>query len=191
MTATTKRQNFNITPEQEAELAWLQQAIAAPTAKDTLLRAVRVLATLARQAQQGHRLYIGTASGPVAQLLIPELEAVGANEWKYLVSRPHAWRRQLYIKGRKMLASTVWRETQINRLSPEEASYNWDLPLAVLDEITRYCEANRDLLAMESDEERRFLLAEGVELEPRQEPYQRSAALESPSAESESISCAS
>ena len=98
-----------------------------------------------------------------------EMEAqvsIGAGEWQYLVARPHAWRRQLYVKGRRLMASTVWRETQINQLTADEAAYNWNLPRAAIDEITRYCEANQDLLAMESDEERRFLLEEGVALAP-------------------------
>ena len=166
MSVTKKRQNFNISPEQEAELAWLQKAIAAPNTKETLLRAVRVLATLAREAQKGQRLYIGSSSGQVLQLLIPELETVGENEWQFLVLRPHLWQRQLHVKGRRLPASTVWREMQINQLSEAEAAENWNLPLAAIREIVRYCNANRDLLDMEADEERRRLLEEGVALEP-------------------------
>ena len=113
--------------------------------------------------------YGNMADDPIERLPQGELEireATPANEWRYLVARPHAWRRQLYVKGRRLMASTVWREMLINKLSAEEAADNWKLPHAAIAEITRYCEANRDLLAMESDEERRFLLAEGVAIEP-------------------------
>ncbi|MEH2141008.1 hypothetical protein [Nostoc sp.] len=36
-TVEAKRQNFNITPEQEAKLNWLRDAIAAPNTKETRL----------------------------------------------------------------------------------------------------------------------------------------------------------
>lgn|GEM_PF-2702843 len=37
--AETKRQNFNITPKQEMELAPLRETLDAPSAKDAILRA--------------------------------------------------------------------------------------------------------------------------------------------------------
>jgi len=39
--------------------------------------------------------------GAIVQSLqsTPEIE-----NWQYLIARPHAWRQQLYIKGRKLLA---------------------------------------------------------------------------------------
>jgi uncharacterized protein (DUF433 family) len=151
----TKRQNFNITPEQEAELAWLRDTIGASSMKDAILRAVRVLATLAREVQQGRSLYLGSESGQLTQLLIPELQPPSADRWSYLVARPHSWRRQLFVKGRRLRASTVWMDMQTNSMIPEEAAENWDLPLAAIGEIIRYCESHRELLAMEADEERR------------------------------------
>lgn len=38
-------------------------------------------------------------------------------DWQYLVTRPHPWRRQLYIKGRKLLASTVWQDMMAKELA--------------------------------------------------------------------------
>jgi hypothetical protein len=166
VTTETKRQNFNITPEQEAELAWVRDTIGASTTKDAILRAVRVLAILVRETQQGRTLYLGTRTGDLVQLLIPELQPAHAEGWNYLVARPHPWRRQLYVKGRKLRAYTVWQDMQANQFTPQEAADNWELPLAVVDEILRYCESNRELLNMEADEERRRLLEEGIPLEP-------------------------
>jgi len=37
-------------------------------------------------------------------------------KWQFLVSRPHPWRKQLYIKGRKLLASTLWQDLIANQL---------------------------------------------------------------------------
>jgi uncharacterized protein (DUF433 family) len=85
--------------------------------------------------------------------------------WQYLVARPHPWRKQLYIKGRKLLASTVWQDMITNQMSPEEAAENWDLPLSVIYEAIRYCESHQELLKLEADEERYRLQAKGVSVE--------------------------
>src|SRR5207249_2671793 len=82
--------------------------------------------------------------------------------WKYLVARPHPWRRQLYVKGRRLPAFTVWMDMQVNRMTPEEAAGNWDLPVEAVEEILRYCESHRALLEMEADEERRRLQDKGI-----------------------------
>lgn len=166
MSAETKRQNFNITPEQEAELAWLREAIAAPTTKDAILRAVRVFATLAREAQQGQRIYLRSGEGQLTELLLPELAPVQSGDWQYLVARPHPWRRQLYVKGRRLKAFDVWMDMRTHQMTPEEAAENWELPPEAIQEILRYCESHRALLALEAAEERRRLIEGGVVLEP-------------------------
>jgi hypothetical protein len=166
MAVDTKRQNFNITPEQEAELSWLRDTIGASSTKETILRAVRVFATLAREAQQGRALYLGTEAGQLVQLLIPELQPLTSDGWNYLIARPHPWRRQLFVKGRRLRAFTVWMDLQTQQMTHEAAAVNWDLPLPAIEEIMRYCEGHRELLEMEADEERRRLLEEGVSLEP-------------------------
>jgi uncharacterized protein (DUF433 family) len=91
----------------------------------------------------------------------PEIE-----NWQYLVVRPHAWRKQLYIKGRKLLASTIWQDMTVNQMSPKEAAENWDLPLSVIYEAIHYCESHKELIKLEADEERYRLEAKGVNVEP-------------------------
>lgn len=81
--------------------------------------------------------------------------------WQYLVARSHPWRRQLYIKGRKLLASTVWQDMMANEMSPEQAAENWDLPLSAIYEVISYCENHRELLKMEAEEERYRLEQKG------------------------------
>lgn len=89
----------------------------------------------------------------------------GIENWQYLVVRPHAWRKQLYIKGRKLLASTICRDMTANQMSPEQAAENWDLPLSAIYEAIDYCENHQELLKLEADEERYRLEAKGVQLE--------------------------
>ncbi len=85
--------------------------------------------------------------------------------WQYLVTRPHPWRKQLYVKGHKLLASTVWQDTLTNQLSPEQTAENWDLPISAIYEVMQYCESHQELLKLEADEERYRLQAKGVTLE--------------------------
>jgi hypothetical protein len=160
----SKRQNFNVTPEQEEELAQLRDMIGASSSKDLFLRATKVMSVLAREVQSGHSLYV-KKQNELARLIIPELENMVAPKYEYLVERPHTWRRQYYVKGRRLLASTVMNEMTVNGLSEAEASQNWDLPLEAIFEIVHYCQANQPLLVMEADEERLRLIQDGVQLE--------------------------
>ncbi len=166
MARDTKRQNFNITPEQEAEIAWLREAIDAPTTKDAILRSVRVMATLAKEVREGRSIYLAAPGAPLERLLIPDLEPAGRSDWKYLAPRPSSGRKQLYYKGRRLPAFRVWMDMQVNGRTPQEAAENWDLPLEAVQEAIRYCELNQELLGMEADEEKRLLLEAGVDLGP-------------------------
>jgi len=51
-------------------------------------------------------------------------------------------------------------------MTPEQAADNWDLPLAAIQEVLLYCEANQDLLRLEAEEEGYRLREKGVSLEP-------------------------
>jgi hypothetical protein len=120
------------------------------------------LQNLKQQAYQlptGDRLELATA-------ILQSLQGNASTEsWQFLVARPHPWRRQLVVKGRKLLASIVWQDMLSNHLSPEEAADNWDLPIAAIHEICQYCETHQDLLKLESAEECCRLQAQGVTLE--------------------------
>lgn len=88
-------------------------------------------------------------------------------QWQYLEQRPNSWRQQLYIKGRRLKAFTVWMDMMVNELTPEEVAENKELPLAAVMETIEYCETHQDLLKQEAEEERRRLEAKGINLEPR------------------------
>jgi hypothetical protein len=66
-----------------------------------------------------------------------------------------------------MTAANIWYDMLANHMTEAEAAQNWDLPEAAIAEIVRYCDSHGDLLAMEADEEKRFLLQKGVALEER------------------------
>lgn len=163
--AQTKRLNFDISPEQEDELNWLRTKLGTSTTKDTVLRAIRVLAVLSREAREGAKVIIQTREGETVRLMLPELEHVGP-DWTWLVQRAHPWRRTPAIKGRRILASTVWRTMLANSMTAEEVAEDLDLPLAAVREAIGWSEANQELIELEAQEEQRWLEARGVQVGP-------------------------
>jgi uncharacterized protein (DUF433 family) len=95
------------------------------------------------------------------------MTTIEKTRWQYLEKRPHPWREQLYIKGKKLRAFTIWMAMLTNEMTPEETALDWDLSLEVVKEAIEYCESHRDLLAREAKEERRRLEEEGYSLEPK------------------------
>lgn len=162
----TKRENFEVTPEQQSAIETLQNLIEAPSKKDALLFAVQVTLQLAKEARKGNQLFIGDPTRPDERMRIV---LVGLEKaiptWTYLVEHAHPWKKQLFVKGRKLAASAVWTTMIANQLSEEEAAHNWDLPVDAVQEIIRYCESNRVLLEMEAEEELRRLEEQGVRVE--------------------------
>ncbi len=53
-------------------------------------------------------------------------------QWQYLEPRPSSWRQQLYMKGRKLTAFTVWSDMIVNEMTPEEVADSKDLPIAAV-----------------------------------------------------------
>jgi hypothetical protein len=102
----------------------------------------------------------------LASTILESLQNAEVENWQYLVARPHPWRQQLYVKGRKVLASTVWQDMIANEMALEQAAENWGLPVLAITEIVRYCEGHQALLKLEAEEERYRLESAGVQLEP-------------------------
>jgi uncharacterized protein (DUF433 family) len=94
-------------------------------------------------------------------------EADGSSRWRYLVARPHPWRRQLSVKGRNMTVGQLVSTVYANKLTPEQASEDLDLPLPVILEALLYYAENRALVQAEAAEERRHLAEKGYPLEPK------------------------
>lgn len=86
--------------------------------------------------------------------------------WRFLVARSHPWRRQLSLKGRNLTVGQLLSTMRANRLSPEQAAADLELPLEAIQEALAYAEENRALLELEVNEERRRLRERGYALEP-------------------------
>ena len=97
---------------------------------------------------------LNSTEGPVAR-------------WNFLVARPHPWRRQLSIKGRNLTVGQLVSTVRANRLSPDQAAEDLDLPREAIQEALDYFEENRELIQLEAMEERRRLAERGIPLEPQ------------------------
>ena len=86
--------------------------------------------------------------------------------YEYLEARPHPWRRQLYLRGRNITVGHLVATMNANKLSPEEAAEDMDLPLPQVQEALAYYEAHSDLVNSELREEKRYLQAKGYLVEP-------------------------
>jgi len=89
-----------------------------------------------------------------------------SEHYRYLVAKPESWRKQLYLKGRNMTVGQLVYTMRANNLSAEEAALDIDLPVEQVREAQAYYETHRELIEAEADEEKRYLLSQGVQLEP-------------------------
>jgi len=104
------------------------------------------------------------------ELSVPAVEPLRFEYYDYLVARPETGHQQLYLKGRNMRVSHLIYTMRANQLSAEEAARDMDLPLAQVKEAQLYYQINRELIEREVEEEKRRLMAQGVELEPEHLP---------------------
>src|SRR5690242_16722646 len=90
----------------------------------------------------------------------------GKTEWSYLEARPHAWKRELFIKGTRIRAGVVYSSMIANHRTRDETARAWNLPTEAIEEIVSYCQANWPLIAAEIEREREHMEKEGTAREP-------------------------
>lgn len=88
-------------------------------------------------------------------------------QWQYLEERFDSWRKQLYVKGKKIKASVIYSDIVVNEMTEADAVYNWDLPLEAIQEIVEYCQTHQELLRQEAQQGRELLEKAGVAIEPK------------------------
>lgn len=86
--------------------------------------------------------------------------------YQYLEQRPHPWRKQLFLKGRRMAVVHLVYSMRANHWTAEEAAFDYDLPLGQVEEALLYYQRHRDLIEEEQREERRFLESMGLVIDP-------------------------
>jgi hypothetical protein len=91
-----------------------------------------------------------------------EMREAAIEPWQYLVRRQHAWRKQLYIKGRNMTARQLVGSMKANHLDEAAAAADHRVPVEAVREALAYVERNRELLETEAEIERLMLKRGGV-----------------------------
>ncbi len=86
--------------------------------------------------------------------------------YSHLETRPHPWRRQLWLRGRTMTVGQLVATMRANGLTPDQAAADLDLPLTQIAEALFYYAEHHDLVDRELREDRTRLQARGYEVEP-------------------------
>lgn len=87
------------------------------------------------------------------------------NNYRYLESRAHKWKKQLWIKGRNMNVWNLVATIRTERYTPEEAGENYGLPLEAVLEALYYYFQNKEFVDAETREEKRRLIEKGFTLD--------------------------
>lgn len=95
--------------------------------------------------------------------MIPELEEAVTTKWTWLVEREHPWRRQLWIKGRRITAGQLARAAEVEGWTPERAAHEFDLEVEAVLEAQRWAADHEALIEAENAEDRMAALAAGAE----------------------------
>jgi len=126
---------------------------------DAVLAALSAFNWMLEQKRLGRRVISvdeDALPGRYSEPLLPGVdEAMGNEEWTWLVAQPHRWRRQLWIKGRRMTAGQLVGQMDASGWTLEETARQFDLPVDAVAEARRYTEANRELVEAEAVEEER------------------------------------
>ncbi len=84
--------------------------------------------------------------------------------YKHLEARPESFYRQLFVKGTKIMARTLygWHMSAEEPMTPEEIAVAWELPLEVVQEAIAYCQSNPPEIAQDFAREEALAEAMGT-----------------------------
>jgi uncharacterized protein (DUF433 family) len=84
-----------------------------------------------------------------------------STRYQHLEPRPCSNYRQLFVKGRRIRAEILYRQTVgLEPRTPEQVAEDYELPLDVILEAIHYCEHNEPLLRQDRDRELAEILAD-------------------------------
>jgi hypothetical protein len=92
---------------------------------------------------------------------------VNGRQYKYLEPRPDSNYRQLFFRGRKIFAQTLYRATVGEEpRTPEEVARDFNVPVEAVHEAIDYCVHNEPLLRQERERELARIKAAGRDKPP-------------------------
>ena len=88
-------------------------------------------------------------------------------QYRFLEPRPCSSYRQLFIKGRRIRAEIIYRQTVgEDPRTPEQVAEDYEIPLEAVQEAIDYCIHNEPLLREERDQELAEIRARGLDKPP-------------------------
>jgi len=169
------RVQVDLTPAEATLLRLLEKRLAVRSRADLLQQAYGTFLWVVDEMLANRRVISVEAEelerlGRFKELSVPAVEPLRFKHYQYLVARPEKGRKQMYLKGRNMTVGQLVYTMRANRMSPEEAAEDMDLPLEQVLEALAYYQAHRSLIESEAEEEKQYLVSEGVQLEPAAVP---------------------
>jgi uncharacterized protein (DUF433 family) len=84
--------------------------------------------------------------------------------WKHLAPNPKSAYRQLFIKGRRIRARTLYGMymSAEEPMTPEDIAREYDLPLAAVLEAITYCQSDPPEIKADLEREQRIMEATGM-----------------------------
>lgn len=150
-----RRLSADLPAETEAATRELAARYFRGVATDAIRAALSLLAWTIDAKRAGKRIIAVEADDlpeRFEELVLPGLEEQLAPRTRWLVERKHAWRRQPWIKGRRITAGALARNAEIEGWSPEQTAIEFDLPLDAVVEAINYANTNRQLVLAEERE---------------------------------------
>ena len=151
MTPELKRVNFDVTPDQEEILSGAKDAFGSSSVKDAVIRSAQTMLLLISEVKKGKKIFTALPGETPVEVIIPGMTQNVI--WKWLVLRNHPWMKQMFVKGKKLRASTVYYDMIANGMSIAEAADNFSIPEEAVKEAVKWCELNTELLDAEANEE--------------------------------------
>jgi uncharacterized protein (DUF433 family) len=166
------RVQVDLTAAEATLLELLQRRLAVRSRADLLQQAYGTFLWIVDEMLSGRRIVslepeMMDRLEKFKELSVPAVEPLVFEHYQYLVMRPEKERKQPYLKGRNMTVSQLVYSMRADQLSAEEAAEDMDLPVEQVMEALAYYHTHRELIESEVEEEKQYLLSQGVELELR------------------------
>lgn len=154
------RIQLELSPEQVGLLDLLRTRLGSRTRSDLLQDAIGLLAWYAQETLRGRKV-VSVDPDEVAKLqhvveLARPVASLGTTDlYRFLIARPHPYRKQLSLKGRNMTVGQLLASMRAEDMTAAEAAEQFSLPLEQVEEALVYYAANEELIDAEFREDRR------------------------------------
>lgn len=157
MTSTSRRRRLSVDLPAESETATrsLADRFFRGSIADVLRTALSLLMWTVDARRAGKRVVAvepDELPGRFEEPVLPGMDEQLRTDWVWLVARPHPWRRQLWVKGRRLTAGDLARTAEIEGWTAERTASEFGLPIEAVLEAQRYLAIDRELVVAEERE---------------------------------------